>query len=144
MKMMRLFGALNIRLYRASKGRVMGKARGVPVLLLSVPGRKSGVRHTTPVSYIRDGDRYVVTGSGGGQPAEPQWFRNLRAADRAEIEVGPARIPVAVIVASPDEHAVLWARLVAQAPFFAKYQTKVVRDIPMAVLIPLIGTEPPP
>jgi deazaflavin-dependent oxidoreductase (nitroreductase family) len=135
--MMRAMGALNKRLYRASDGRVMGKMRGVPVLLLTVPGRKTGVERTTPVSYIQDDGRFVVTGSAGGAQSDPQWFRNLRHADRAVIEVGPRRIDVAVAVAGPDERKLLWDKLIAQAPFFANYQSKVTREIPMAVLTPI-------
>ena len=129
--------SVNIAVYRASKGRVMGKVRGsAPVLLLTVPGRTTGRPHTTPVSYLADGDRFVVTGSAGGSPREPQWFRNLRAADRAVIEVGDRRLDVDVKVANPAERAALWARLVERSPFFAKYQAKVKREIPMAILSP--------
>jgi F420H(2)-dependent quinone reductase len=135
--MMRAIGALNIRLYRASGGRVMGKVRGVPVLLLTVAGRKTRVEHTTPVAYFKDGGRFIVTGSAGGSPSDPQWFRNLRHADRAVIEVGPKRIDVTVAIAGPDEHKLLWDQLLGHAPFFAKYQAKVEREIPMAVLTPV-------
>jgi deazaflavin-dependent oxidoreductase (nitroreductase family) len=133
---MRAMGALNIGLYRASGGRVMGKVRGVPVLLLTVAGRKTRVEHTTPVLYFVDSDRFIVTGSAGGAPSEPQWFRNLRRTDRAVIEVGRRRIDVAVAVAGPDEHKILWEQLLARAPFFGTYQAKVQREIPIAVLTP--------
>jgi deazaflavin-dependent oxidoreductase (nitroreductase family) len=133
---MRAMGALNVGLYRASGGRVMGKVRGVQVLLLTVAGRRTRVEHTTPVSYIEDGDRFIVTGSGGGSRSEPQWFRNLRHADRAVIEVGRRRINVAVAIAGPEQHRILWEQLLARAPFFGKYQEKVERQIPMAVLTP--------
>jgi deazaflavin-dependent oxidoreductase (nitroreductase family) len=132
----RAMSALNNALYRASGGRLMGKVKGVPVLLLTAPGRKTGAEHTTPVLYIEDNDRFVVTGSAGGAAAEPQWFRNLRNADRAVIEVGRRRIPVSVAVATPDEREVLWQRLLKVAPFFANYQTKTDREIPMAILTP--------
>jgi F420H(2)-dependent quinone reductase len=134
--MMRAMGTLNIRLYRASGGRMMGKVRGVRVLLLTVAGRKTGVEHTTPVSYFEDGGRFIVTGSGGGSKADPLWFRNLRRADRAVIEVGPRRIDVTVAIAGPEEHERLWEPLLVRAPFFARYQAKVDREIPMAVLTP--------
>ena len=139
--MMRASGALNTRLYRASGGRVMGKVRGVPVLLLSVAGRRTGLEHTTPVSYFKDGDRFIVTGSAGGTVSDPQWFENLRHANRALIEVGRQRIDVAVAIAGPGEHKILWEQLLARAPFFAKYQAKVEREIPMAVLTPTQPTD---
>lgn len=135
-RLMLAAGALNNWLYRVSGGRLMGKVRGVRVLLLTVAGRKSGVEHTTAVSYFKDGEGFVVTGSGGGSASDPQWFRNLRHADRAVIEVGPKRIDVTVSIPGADERRILWEKLIAVAPSFAKYQTKVTREIPMAVLTP--------
>jgi deazaflavin-dependent oxidoreductase (nitroreductase family) len=132
----RAVGTLNIHLYRWSSGRLMGKVRGVRVLLITVPGRKTGVQHTTAVSYFEDDGRFVVTGSAGGSPSEPQWFKNLRHAEQAVIEVGPTRIDVSVKIAGPEEHKTLWNKLIAVAPFFAKYQTKVEREIPIAILTP--------
>ena len=134
--LMRAGGALNIRVYRASGGKVMGKVRGVPVLLLTVAGRKSGVPHTTPVSYLSVDGGFVVTGSAGGAPSEPQWFQNLRHAEQAVIEVGRTRMDVTVTIAGADEHKVLWEQLISGAPFFANYQAKVEREIPVAVLTP--------
>lgn len=104
--------------------------------MLTVAGRKTGVPRTTAVSYIEDAGRYVVTGSAGGARSEPQWFRNLRNADKAVIEVGRRRMDVTVAVAEAEEGRALWERLVGRAPFFAKYQNKVEREIPMAVLTP--------
>ncbi|GAA2092996.1 nitroreductase family deazaflavin-dependent oxidoreductase [Microlunatus panaciterrae] len=134
--LMRAFAELHIRVYRASGGRLMGKVRGIPVLLLSVAGRKTGRTRTTPVSYFEDEGRFIVTGSAGGAPAEPQWFLNLRRADRAEIEVGRRRIEVTVAIADADQREALWPRLLTHAPFFADYQAKVKRQLPMAILTP--------
>jgi F420H(2)-dependent quinone reductase len=136
-RMMRAAGRLNNWLYRRSGGRLMGRVRGMPVLLLTVAGRRTGTPHTTPVVYLEDAGRYVVTGSAGGSPSEPQWFRNLRRAERAVVEIGRDRIDVAVAVAGPGDRTVLWERLIAKAPFFANYQAKVQREIPMAVLTPV-------
>jgi deazaflavin-dependent oxidoreductase (nitroreductase family) len=108
----------------------------MPVLLLTVAGRKTGVPRTTAVSYLEEVDCYVVTGSAGGAQSEPQWFRNLRNADHAVIEVGRRRMDVTVAVADSELRRVLWERLVGRHRFFAKYQDKVERDIPMAVLTP--------
>jgi deazaflavin-dependent oxidoreductase (nitroreductase family) len=134
--MMRTAGRISVALYRASGGRIGGRARGLPVLVLTVAGRRTGVAHTAPVAYFLDGDRYVVTGSGGGSPTEPQWFRNLRAASVAEIEVGRRKLAVSVSIAEGAERDGLWRALLGQAPSFAGYQAKVARQIPMAVLAP--------
>lgn len=134
---MRAVGAMNTRLYRVSGGRIMGKVRGLPVLLLTVAGRNTDVPHTSAVAYIEADGGFVVTGSAGGAPSDPQWFRNLRQAKQAVVEVGARRIDVTVSVAGPEQREILWEQLLARAPFFAKYQAKVERTIPMAVLTPI-------
>jgi len=138
--MMRGWGRMNIALYRASKGKVMGKVmgkvRGMPLLLLSVAGRKTGVERTSPVAYFEDEGLFIITGSAGGAATEPQWFRNLRKADQAVIEVGADRMTVDVAIADEAEHKSLWAKLLADAPFFGKYEEQAGRVIPMAALTP--------
>jgi deazaflavin-dependent oxidoreductase (nitroreductase family) len=114
----------------------MGKVRGMPVLLITVAGRKTGVTHTNPVLYLEDDSEYVVTGSGSGSVKEPQWFKNLRRANEAEIQVGSRRLAVDVEVAEGPQREILWQRLLVRAAFFADYQRKVTRQIPMAVLTP--------
>jgi F420H(2)-dependent quinone reductase len=104
--------------------------------LITVPGRKTGAKHTNPVLYLEDDGKFVVTGSGAGSAKEPQWFKNLRRADEAEIEVGRRHLPVSVEVAEGSQRDLLWQRLLVRAPFFADYQHKVERQIPMAVLTP--------
>jgi F420H(2)-dependent quinone reductase len=128
--------ALTNGLYRASGGRMMGKARGMPVLLITVPGRKAGDPHTTPVSYFEDDGQFIVTGSGSGSAREPQWFKNLRHTDQADIQVGRRKLAVSVAVIEGAQREILWQRLLVRAPFFADYQKKVEREIPMAILTP--------
>jgi deazaflavin-dependent oxidoreductase (nitroreductase family) len=121
----------------------MGKVRGMPVLLITVAGRKTGVTHTNPVLYMEDDGKYVVTGSGSGSAEEPQWFKNLRRADEAEIQVRSQRLTVDVDVIEGPVREVLWQRLLVRAPFFADYQRKVQRQIPMAILTPTPGSAGP-
>ena len=128
--------AITNSLYRGSGGRVMGTVRGMPVLLITIAGRKTGAMHTTPVSYLEDDGEYVVTGSGSGSPKEPQWFKNLRRADDAQIQVGSRRLAVNVDVVEGAQREILWQRLLVPASFFGDYQRKVRRQIPMARLTP--------
>jgi deazaflavin-dependent oxidoreductase (nitroreductase family) len=134
--------SLNVAVYRMSKGRMMGRIKKMPILLLTVPGRKTGKLHTAPVVYMEDNGRYVVTGSNGGAAEEPGWFRNLRAAEQSgapvTLEDRHKRMEASVSVADGEERTRLWAQLVSQAPFFEQsYQAKTERQIPMAVLTPL-------
>jgi F420H(2)-dependent quinone reductase len=87
---------------------------GLPVLLLTVAGRRSGRPITTPVSYVEHDRGIAVVGTFiGGQ--EPQWFRNLRAARRATIELGDETRVVDVRIAGDAERAAVWERFVAGA-----------------------------
>lgn len=134
---MKAAGAIHVGLYRSSRGRFGGRVKGMPILLLTVAGRTSGIRRTTPVVYLKDGDSWLVSGSAGGGRDEPQWFRNLRAADVARIEIAGAETDVAIEVADAEERERRWRQLTDVAPFFDGYQAKVDRVIPVAVLTPL-------
>ena len=134
---MRAGGAVHLRVYRASGGRLLGRTSGLPVLLLTVPGRTTGTPHTTPLVYLDSGGRYVVTGSAAGSPVEPQWFRNLRKASTASVELGRERHEVAVRILSGAERDRLWRDIVvAQRPNFARYEQKTTRTMPIAHLTP--------
>lgn len=129
------------RLYRSSKGRVGGRVKGMPVLLITVAGRKSGTPHTVPCVYLEDAGTWIVSGSAGGMAEEPQWFRNLRATDRATVEIRGVPTVVEVSVPDGERRDAIWDKLVAAAPFFAEYQAKVDRTIPVAVLTPVLAPE---
>ena len=130
--------AAAVWIYRRTGGRVGGRARGgSPVLLLTVAGRRSGLPHTVPVAYVeRDGDYYLAAPA-GGQPREPQWIRNLRAASTATIEVGRERRTVSVEVLSGAASDAAWADvIVATHPSFGPYEAKSGRKIAVARLRP--------
>src|SRR5438093_13570647 len=78
--------------FRAHHGQVTrGPFTGRSLLLLTTRGRKTGTERTNPLAYTRDGDHYVVVASKGGAPANPDWYRNLRAQPSVTVEVGPER-----------------------------------------------------
>lgn len=129
--------AVYVALYRWSRGAVGGGLRGMPVLLLTTIGRKSGRPHTIPVMYLREGPHYIVTASNGGRDRHPAWWLNLQHNRRALIEVDGIRRGVAVEPVSPDERRRLWAQLAEKAPFFEDYQKRAAREIPMAILRPV-------
>ncbi len=98
-RVMRLANWAAVGLYRRTGGRIGGSAKGVDVLLLTVSGRRTGKPFTVPVAYLPHGVGYVVTGSADGMKDEPQWFRNLRVTDRAEVQIARTRTPVVSRVA---------------------------------------------
>lgn len=129
-------------MYRRSGGRRFGHMRGMPLLLLTTVGRKTGQQRVTPVMYIRDGNNYVITASNSGAAKHPSWFVNLQANPHTAIEVDGITRRVLAHRASPEVKGRLWAQLVQQAPFFEGYRKKTTRDIPMVILQPTDGAEP--
>lgn len=126
-----------VRLYERSDGRRNGTAKGLPVLLLTVAGRRTGTPRTTPVAYVEQDGSYVVAGSAGGMDLEPQWFRNLRRADRATVRIGAEMLDVTVHIPGRTDRDRMWQDVVlATAPFFADYERKSSRLIPLALLTP--------
>jgi deazaflavin-dependent oxidoreductase (nitroreductase family) len=134
-KMMAAGNSAAAWLYRRTKGRIGGTAKGLPVLLLTVPGRKTGIPHTVPVSFFEHGNGYLSAASAGGGKADPQWIQNLGAAGKAHITVYEEGYEVDARIVANAERDELWQEVVvAQAPFFAKYEEKSGRTIPLAQL----------
>lgn len=127
---------LHTSVFRATAGRVGNRIAGGPVLLLNATGRKSGERRTTPLLYLRDGDRYVLVASNGGAPKHPAWWLNLRANPEATVEVDGRSVPVTAEEADPEEKARLWPMLVEMYPGYENYQKKTDREIPVVLLRP--------
>ncbi|KGN37037.1 nitroreductase/quinone reductase family protein [Knoellia subterranea] len=123
-------------LYRRFDTPKLRTIAGLPILLLTVRGRRSGKDLTSPVCYLEHAGGYAVTGSAGGADAEPQWFRNLRAADTAMVEIGERRLPVTVRILEGEERDALWHRFVTEGTTFAGYEKKTERVIPVALLTP--------
>ena len=123
-------------MYRRTGGKVGGRAKGGSrVLLLTVAGRKSGMLHTVPVAYVERDGAYYLAATAGGQPKEPQWIRNLRAASTATIEVGRDSRVMSVEVLHGAESDAAWKDvIVATYPSFGPYETKSGRRIAVARL----------
>lgn len=124
--------------FHANEGRVGGSFEGATMLLLHTTGRRSGRDHVTPVVYLPDGDRWVVIGSKGGAPDDPDWVRNLEANPDATIEVGTETIPVRAtrFLREGPEWETLYRRQIERRPGFADYlvRTEGIRRIPVIVL----------
>jgi deazaflavin-dependent oxidoreductase (nitroreductase family) len=128
---------LNTWAYRATGGRVGGKFRGgAPVMLVTTIGRKSGRRLTTPLLYLRDGDRVVTVASKGGMDHHPLWYRNMVANPAVDVQIGRDITAMRACTADASEKATLWPKLVAMYPDYAQYQARTTRDIPVVILSP--------
>jgi deazaflavin-dependent oxidoreductase (nitroreductase family) len=128
--------------YRRSGGRVslahLGGGEAVlPTLLLTTTGRRSGQPRTTPVLYVRDGERLVVVASNFGREHHPAWSANLLANPEATVQVRKRRERVRARRASDEELARLWPRLLEVYPTWADYTKRTDRDFRAFFLDPV-------
>ena len=129
-----LFGEAHVRRYRETGGEEGHIWRGVPTLLLTTTGRRSGESRTTPLIYGRDGDRYVVVASKGGAPEHPGWYRNLSKTPEVELQVKDEVFPARARTAGPEERERLWKLMAEIWPSYDDYAQKTDREIPVVVL----------
>jgi deazaflavin-dependent oxidoreductase (nitroreductase family) len=136
--LIRAMSAANVWAFRWSKGRIGGRfLRGAPVLLLTSTGRKSGQPRTTPLLYLRDGERLVVVASKGGFSTHPLWYGNLAANPRVEVELAGERRAMLARRANDAEKQALWPKLVAMYRDFDDYKARTDREIPVVILSPV-------
>lgn len=133
---LKAISAPHVLLYRASGGRIGGEIWGLPILLLTTTGRRSGKSRTKPLCFFPDGETFVVVASNGGMDWFPLWWRNLMHEPRAAVQVGRARRAVTARKASPTERARLWAEITAIAPGYLAYERRTQRTIPLGILEP--------
>jgi len=121
--------------FRANDGIVKG--RGKTVLILHTIGAKSGKERVNPVAHTRDGDRYVIIASKGGAPDNPDWYHNIVANPKVNVEVGTEKFEAKATVQSEPERTRLYNQMAEVMPGFAEYQKKTSRTIPVIVLTPI-------
>lgn len=127
---------LHAVVFRATGGKIGGRMLGSPVLLLVTTGRKTGRQRTTPLLYLRDGDRQVIVASNGGTAHHPVWWLNLQANAEATTEAVGRKNRVRAREAEGEERAHLWEKAVRMYPPYKSYQEKTDREIPVVVLEP--------
>jgi deazaflavin-dependent oxidoreductase (nitroreductase family) len=125
--------------YERSGGRRANTLRdtGLPVVIVTSRGNKSGKLRKTPLMRVEHGGEYALVASKGGSPAHPVWYYNLLADPEAvTIQDGPTPFDARVRLVAGDERAEWWERAVAAYPPYAEYQTKTDREIPVFVASP--------
>jgi deazaflavin-dependent oxidoreductase (nitroreductase family) len=109
---------------------------GLPVLLLTAIGRKTGRERATALMYLPRGNDFVVIASYLGEPRHPSWWLNLEAQPEAQVQVGSQSTPVRAREAQGDEREELWRAVVQKSPDYDEYQSRTTRRIPVVVLEP--------
>ena len=125
--------------YEASNGTQATTLResGLPVVIVTNVGNKTGATRKTPLMRVKDGSNYVLVGSVGGAPKNPVWVYNLRANPQVEVRDGQDVMPMRVReVADSAERSRLWAIAVQAYPPYEEYQQRTARKIPVFVAEP--------
>ena len=124
-----------VELYEGSGGKEGTTLRdtGLPVIIVTHRGNKTGAIRKTPLMRVKDGQSYVLVGSVGGAPTNPVWVYNLRANPDVEIRDLTVVQPMKV---REVERARLWKLAVAAFPPYEEYQGKTARRIPLFVAEP--------
>lgn len=113
-----------------------GAPSGLPTLLLTTTGRKSGEQRTTPLVFLQDGENMVVVGSLAGYDTHPAWYLNVQANPACEVQLDRRRMSAVARDATEQERAALWPRLVAVFPAWGYFQAQTERPFAIVVLSP--------
>lgn len=123
--------------YEASNGQEAGDLRGMPVIVLTTLGAKTGMLRKTALMRVEHDGVYAIVASLGGAPKHPVWYYNVVAHPLVELQDGADKRDYRAREVTGDEKAVWWQRAVEAYPPYADYQAKTDREIPVFVLEPV-------
>ncbi len=129
-----------VELYESSGGKegLTLRDTGLPVIIVTNRGRKTGAVRKTPLMRVTDGKNYILVASQGGAPKHPVWYYNLKADPNVEIRDKENVYKMRVRqVTNPDERARLWKIAVEAYPPYQDYQNKTNRIIPVFIAEPI-------
>jgi deazaflavin-dependent oxidoreductase (nitroreductase family) len=129
-----------VELYELTNGAEGNTLRdtGLPVIIFTHTGNKTGAIRKTPLMRVKDGANYVLVGSRGGAPEDPVWVYNLRANPLVELrDLAVVRKMRVREVTDTAERERLWKAAVAAYPPYSEYQTRTTRMIPIFVAEPV-------
>ncbi len=136
-RMLRVGNRIGVWMYKALDGRWASGSKDVHVLMLTTPGRRTGVPRSTCVRYVDTPDGLLVWGTGSGSPRDPDWFRNLRAAQTTDVQIGAVHTTMRARELTGPELETVWTDVVLREdPRIARFAAKARRTIPVAVLEP--------
>ena len=124
----------NIWLLKISRGRLGNSFLGMPTLLLTTIGRKSGQPRTSPLYYMEDGGRIILVASNAGTAHDPAWLLNIRAKPTVTVQIRGQKHMVMARVASVEEQQQLWPRLIAVFPQWQMMAERSKRAFPIVAL----------
>ena len=122
--------------YESSGGTRGNTMIGLPVVILTTKGAKTGKIRKTPLMRVEHGGEYAVVASLGGAPKHPVWYHNVKSHPEVELQDGPTKQDMVAREVTGDEKARWWQIAVDAFPNYAEYQKKTDREIPVFVLSP--------
>jgi deazaflavin-dependent oxidoreductase (nitroreductase family) len=126
-----------VETYESSGGTKGTTQRGVPVIILTSLGAKSGKLRKSPLIRVEHDGRYAAVASLGGAPKHPVWYYNLTAHPQVEVQDGPRKQDMTARELTGDEKAAWWTRAAEVWPDYDEYQKKTDREIPVFLLEPI-------
>jgi F420H(2)-dependent quinone reductase len=123
-----------VEAYERSGGTEGNEIMGLPIVVVTSRGAKSGNLRKNPVMRVEDDGVYAVVASKGGAPEHPEWYYNIVADPQVDLQDGPEPASYVARIASGEERAEWWERAVTAFPNYAEYQTKTDREIPVFLL----------
>lgn len=126
-----------VELYESSGGTEGTTMRGLPVVIVTSVGAKSGKVRKTPLMRVEHAGSYAAVASQGGAPEHPTWYFNLVAHPEVELQDGPIRQRYLARLVEGEEKAEWWDRAVEAFEDYADYQERTEREIPLFVLDPV-------
>ena len=120
--------------FRSNEGEVSGQMKGLPLLLLTTIGARTGKPFTKPLAYTKDGNRIVVIASFAGSPHHPAWYVNLLKNPVATVEMGSEKFQARATTTSGELRQRLFDAQSKLLPVFNDYQKKTGREIPVVIL----------
>lgn len=125
-----------VELYEGSGGTSGTTMRGMPVIIVTTRGARSGKLRKVPLMRVEHDGEYAAVASQGGAPKNPVWYFNLVADPQVEVRDGAVVRAMTAREVRGEEKAIWWQRCVAAFPDYAEYQVKTDREIPVFVLTP--------
>ena len=130
------FSRFNVFLYKLTGGRLMGKFQGMPVVLITMTGARTGRKRTIPLMYVPYEQGVIIVASQGGAPKSPVWYKNLVAHPEIEAQYMGEKMKLRARQVDDAEKAKVWPTCVKYYPPYEDYQARTDRNIPVFVCEP--------
>jgi F420H(2)-dependent quinone reductase len=130
----KLFWQLHLKIYLWSKGRLVNLIRGLPILVLTTKGKKTGLTRQNALMYLPYGKDFVVIASNLGDEKHPAWWINLNAEPTASVQIADAHYKIHARETEGEEREKLWNAIAAKNSDYEQYRTWTSRRIPVVIL----------